>query len=201
MAVEQDHIYPIYHELVSREEKEKMIGQKSKVIWFTGLSGAGKSTLAKSYQKYLHQEGFLTYVLDGDNLRSGLNSNLTFSLEDREENLRRAAETARLFVDAGIITLASFITPTNEIRQTIKSIIGEDLINVYVKASVETCSKRDVKGLYEKAFKGEISNFTGVDSPFEDFSDADIIIDTDEMDLQKSMAHLIEELTPSLNLD
>ena len=163
-----NYIYPIHHETLSREDKELLLKQKAIAIWMIGLSGSGKSTLAKALEKVLHDQGHLSMLLDGDNLRAGINNNLGFSEEDRIENIRRAAETAKLFVNCGIITICSFISPTQKIRQMAKDIIGPDCLEVYINAPLEVCEQRDVKGLYQKARKGEIKNFTGIDSPFEE---------------------------------
>ncbi|AHM59922.1 adenylyLSUlfate kinase [Flammeovirgaceae bacterium 311] len=146
-----------------------------------GLSGSGKSTIAQALEKRLHQEGYLTQLLDGDNLRSGLNSNLSFSEEDRRENLRRSAETAKLFLNCGIITICSFISPTAEVRERARSIIGEaDFLEVFVKCSFDACAKRDVKGLYAKALRGEIKNFTGLDAPFEEPQNPWLLLNSEE---------------------
>ncbi len=165
---EQLNIHTIFDRLVQREDRERLLEQKAKVFWLTGLSGSGKSTLAVALQRALHAQGKLVYVLDGDNVRSGINKNLGFSEEDRIENIRRIAEAAKLFLDAGIITVCSFVSPTNDLRTLAKNIIGEnDFLEVFVNAPLETCEERDVKGLYAKARKGEIKDFTGVNAPFE----------------------------------
>ncbi|WP_224998095.1 adenylyl-sulfate kinase [Cesiribacter sp. SM1] len=164
-----ENIHPIFDRILDRSQKERLLKQRAAVIWMVGLSGSGKSTIAQALEKRLHQDGCLTQLLDGDNLRSGLNSNLGFSEEDRRENLRRSAETAKLFLNCGIITICSFISPTAEVRERAKSIIGEaDFLEVHVKCSFDACAKRDVKGLYAKALRGEIKNFTGLDAPFEE---------------------------------
>ncbi|MEO5642452.1 MAG: adenylyl-sulfate kinase [Bacteroidia bacterium] len=165
---EQLNIHTIFDRLVQREDRERLLEQKAKVFWLTGLSGSGKSTLAAGLQRALHAQGKLIYVLDGDNVRSGINKNLGFSEEDRTENIRRIAEAAKLFIDAGIITVCSFVSPTNQLRALAKNIIGEDdFLEVFINAPLETCEERDVKGLYAKARKGEIKDFTGVTAPFE----------------------------------
>lgn len=162
------NIHPIFDSLLPREKKEKLLGQKGIVLWMTGLSGSGKSTLAKGLEAMLYEKGVLTKLLDGDNLRTGLNSDLGFSDEDREENIRRVAEAAKLFVNCGIVTICSFVSPTIRIREMAKKIIGaHDFYEVYVNASFKTCAERDVKGLYKKAMSGEIKDFTGLDAPFE----------------------------------
>jgi adenylylsulfate kinase len=178
------NIHPINERLVPRSEREKLLGQKSAVLWLTGLSGSGKSTLAIQLQKELHSSGKLIYVLDGDNIRAGLNNNLGFSDEDRTENIRRIAETAKLFVDAGTIVICCFISPTKEIRSLAKRIIGEnDFHEIYVEASLETCESRDVKGLYAKARKGEINDFTGIHQAFEAPENPALIINTSKNDI------------------
>lgn len=154
---------------LGRKEKEDLLKQKGLVIWFTGLSGSGKSTLAKNLQSLLHQEGLLTEVLDGDKIRNGLNNNLGFSAIDRKENIRRIAEVASLFCDTGVIVLSAFISPTSEIREMAREIIGtENYFEVFVNTPIEECERRDVKGLYQRARKGEIKDFTGISAPFED---------------------------------
>lgn len=163
-----DNIHPIFDHILTREEKEQRLGQRAKVLWFTGLSGSGKSTLANAVERELFAQGRLTKLLDGDNIRSGINANLGFSEADRTENIRRIAEVARLFMDGGIITLCSFVSPTIAIRELARQIIGpEDFLEIYVNAPLEICEARDVKGLYKKARAGEIKNFTGIDAPFE----------------------------------
>lgn len=168
MKEEQNNIFSVFDELLPRKEKEKLLSQRSKVIWMTGLSGSGKTTLAKFLERELHTLGYLTQVLDGDNIRTGINNNLSFSEEDRKENIRRIAEVSKLFVNCGVITINSFVSPTEEIRDQARSIIGtSDFLEIFVNTPLEECEKRDVKGLYAKARKGEIKNFTGIDSPFE----------------------------------
>lgn len=163
-----DNIHPIFDQLVGRHEREKFLNQKSHVYWFTGLSGSGKSTVAKGVERMLFSKGYFVQVIDGDNVRSGLCSNLGFSMEDRAENIRRVAELAKLYLDSGIITLCSFISPTIAIRASAQQIIGKnDFKEVYINTPVEVCEKRDVKGLYKKARAGEIKGFTGIDSPYE----------------------------------
>jgi adenylylsulfate kinase len=165
---EQQNIHTIFDRLVQREDRERLLEQSAKVFWLTGLSGSGKSTLAAGLQRALHAQGKLVYVLDGDNVRSGINSNLGFSEADRTENIRRIAEVAKLFLDAGIITICSFVSPTNDLRALAKNIIGEnDFLEIYINAPLATCEERDVKGLYAKARRGEIKDFTGVNAPFE----------------------------------
>jgi adenylylsulfate kinase len=165
---ELQNIHTIFDRLVQREDRERLLEQTAKVFWLTGLSGSGKSTLAAGLQRALHAQGKLVYVLDGDNVRSGINSNLGFSESDRSENIRRISEVAKLFLDTGVITICSFVSPTNELRALAKSIIGEnDFLEIYINAPLAICEERDVKGLYAKARRGEIKDFTGIDAPFE----------------------------------
>ena len=189
----QENIHPIFDRLLQTETKEKQLNQRGKVIWLIGLSGSGKSTIAQHLEAKLYDEGFLTQVLDGDNIRSGLNKNLTFSAEDRLENIRRISEVARLFADCGVVTLASFITPTEAIRRMAKEIISEDkYIEVFVSTSLEACENRDVKGLYDKARKGIIKNFTGIDSAFETPQNPAIIIPTEGLTVEESVQKLYD---------
>lgn len=177
--------------MLGRQDKERLLGQKGLVVWLFGLSGSGKSTIVNALERQLANEGRLTKILDGDNIRSRLNSNLGFSDEDRQENIRRVAEVARLFLDTGIITLVSFISPTRALRESARQIVGpQDFLEVYVKASFETCAKRDVKGLYAKAKEGKIKQFTGKDSAFEEPESPDLVLDTERHDLQICVAQL-----------
>ena len=168
MTEQQNNIYPIYDRMLKREDKEKLLGQRGVMLWFTGLSGSGKSTVAIALERALQDRGLLCRILDGDNIRSGINANLGFSAEDRRENIRRIAEVGKLFVDTGIITIAAFISPTEEIRQMAEHIIGQDdFKEIFVSTPLEVCEQRDVKGLYARARRGEIQNFTGISAPFE----------------------------------
>ena len=195
------NIYPVFEKLRKRETKEKLLGQKAKVIWFSGLSGAGKTTLARHLEEKLSSMNFLVQVLDGDNIRSGINNNLSFTEEDRKENIRRISEVSKLFLDCGIITINSFISPTREIRHLAMDIIGrEDFIEVFVNAPIEVCEDRDVKGLYARARKGEIKDFTGISSPFEEPVSADIEIRTDQMTVEESIEKLVEFILPKIKL-
>lgn len=190
-----ENIHPIFDTILKREEKESLLRQRSVVLWMTGLSGSGKSTIARALERRLHGEGFLTQLLDGDNLRSGLNNNLGFSEEDRAENLRRSAETAKLFLQAGLITICSFISPTKAVRHEAKSIIGEgDFLELSVKCSFDACAKRDVKGLYAKALKGEIKNFTGLDAPFELPENPWLEVDTEQQTLEECVENIYRAL-------
>ena len=177
---------------IDKAAREKNLGQKGMVIWFTGLSGSGKSTIAVEVEKELFKKGFAVYRLDGDNIRFGLNNDLGFSAEDRTENIRRIGEVAALFADAGLITLASFISPYQAGRDTARRAAGEDNFKeIYVKADIETCAKRDPKGLYEKAKNGEIDNFTGISAPYEEPVNADLVVDTAELSLEKSVEKVL----------
>ena len=187
------NIFPDFTRSIPRELKEKRLNQKGIVIWFTGLSGSGKSTLTFALERELFYNGFFTRVLDGDNIRHGINNNLGFSPEERVENIRRIAEVAKLFAQSGIITLAAFISPTNEIRNMAKEIIGnDDFIEVYVSTPLETCEARDTKGLYAKARQGMIPDFTGISAPFEAPDYPDYTIDTTSKTVQECLSPLIE---------
>ncbi len=197
MSPVQDNIHPIFDRILQRGDKETLLKQRSKVIWLTGLSGSGKSTIAEAVEKELHQKGYLTMLLDGDNIRSGINNNLTFSDADRIENIRRIAEVSKLFLNCGIITLNSFVSPTNEIRALAKQIIGEnDFVEIYVNAPLEVCEARDVKGLYAKARAGLIPDFTGITSPFEAPEHPALEIRTDKMEISESVQRLVDFIIP-----
>ncbi len=193
----QNNIFPVHHEILGRSEKESLLNQRARVIWLTGLSGAGKTTLAKHLEYELFTRGFLCQVLDGDNIRSGINNNLGFSEADRFENIRRIAEISKLFVQCGVITINCFISPTDDIRDMARNIIGnDDFIEVYVNAPLSVCETRDVKGLYSKARRGEIKDFTGITSPFESPGKIDIEIRTDQMSVEDSVKKLLEFILP-----
>lgn len=169
--------------------------QNGLVVWFTGLSGSGKSTIAVEVEKTLIEQGKIVYRLDGDNMRHGLNSDLGFSAEDRDENIRRVAEVASLFKDAGVITLAAFISPYEKMREFAREKVGEDsFIEVYVKADIETCAKRDTKGLYKRAISGEIKDFTGISAPYENPQNPDIVLDTTKLSVEESVAEVINKI-------
>lgn len=192
-----NNIHPVFDQILLRPEKEKLLNQHSKVIWFTGLSGAGKTTIAQQVERELNKLGFLTQILDGDNIRSGINNNLGFSVEDREENIRRIAEVSKLFLNCGIICINSFISPTEDIRKIATDIIDrENFIEVFVNAPIEVCEQRDVKGLYKKARKGELKNFTGIDSPFDVPENPDIELKTDELSVEQSSKKCLEYILP-----
>ena len=178
-----------------KEIHQKMFGQKAVCIWFTGLSGSGKSTLAEALQQKLIENGNITQYLDGDLLRNSLNNNLGFSEADRLENIRRVAEVTKLFLNAGIICINAFISPTNEIRNLAKGIIGEEnFLEVYLNTPLETCEKRDPKGLYAKARSGELKNFTGIDAVFEKSETANILIDTKDFSISESIQIVLKEM-------
>ena len=193
-----DNIFPIFDTILSPADKERLLNQRAIVVWIVGLSGSGKSTLARGLENELHQKGYLTQVLDGDNLRSGINNNLGFSDEDRVENIRRAAEVSKLFADCGVITICSLITPTNKIRAMAKSIVGDKYFEVFVNCPLEICESRDVKGLYKKARNGEIKNFTGIDSPFEPPENPDLEIRTDLCSIEECHNQLMEKIIPKI---
>ena len=188
-----ENIYPIYDRMMTRQDKESLLGQRGIMIWFTGLSGSGKSTVAMGVERELHAQGILCRILDGDNVRAGINNNLGFSAEDRIENIRRIAEIGKLFVQTGVVTLACFVSPTNDIRQMARDIVGkEDFLEVYISTPIEECERRDVKGLYARARKGEVKNFTGISAPFEAPVSPDIAIDTSKIPLEESVKTLTD---------
>lgn len=194
-----NNIYPIFDRMMGREDKETLLKQRSVMVWFTGLSGSGKSTIAIALERELHQRGLLCRILDGDNIRSGINNNLGFSAEDRVENIRRIAEVSKLFIDTGVITIAAFISPNNELREMASSIIGkENFLEIYVNTPIEECERRDVKGLYAKARKGEIKDFTGVSAPFEAPEHPALLLDTSVFSLEESVNKLLELILPKV---
>ena len=199
--MEEENIYPIFDRMLSRKDKEELLGQRGVMLWLTGLSGSGKSTIAIALERELHKRGLLCRILDGDNIRSGINNNLGFSAEDRVENIRRIAEIGKLFVDTGIITIAAFISPSNELRQMATRIIGaENFLEIYVSTPIEECERRDVKGLYAKARRGEIKDFTGVSAPFEAPEHPDLTLDTSVLSLEESVTRLLELILPKVSL-
>ena len=196
-----NNIFPVFHKLLKREDKERLLKQKSKVIWMTGLSGAGKTTIAQSLEINLFNKGFLTQILDGDNIRSGINSNLSFSDQDRFENIRRIAEVSKLLLNSGVISINSFISPTKDIREMAKMIVGkENFIEVYVNASLAVCEQRDTKGLYVKARRGEIKDFTGINSPFEPPLNPNIELQTDKETIHECVQQLLEYILPLIEI-
>lgn len=197
MEKKATNIYPISDRMMSRDDKEQLLKQRGMMLWFTGLSGSGKSTVAIALERELHSRGLLCRILDGDNIRSGINNNLGFSAEDRVENIRRIAEVGRLFVDTGIITIAAFISPNNQLREMAAEIIGkDDFVEVFVSTPLEECEKRDVKGLYAKARRGEIKNFTGISAPFEAPEHPDITLDTSKLPVEESVKILLDYVLP-----
>lgn len=189
----------VWHKMnVSREDREELLKQKGVVLWFTGLSGSGKSTVASSLEKRLHDMGKLTYTLDGDNVRHGLNSDLGFSDKDRIENIRRIGEISKLFVDAGIITIATFVSPFREDRQKVRELLGKDFVEIYIDCPLEVCEKRDPKGIYKKARTGEIKHFTGIDSPYESPINPEIVVSTHLNTLDECVDKLVAYLEEGL---
>ena len=193
MEVLENNIYPIFDRMLGREDKEALLGQRGVMVWFTGLSGSGKSTIAIALERELHKRGLLC--------RSGINNNLGFSPEDRVENIRRIAEVGKLFVDTGVITIAAFISPNNELREMASAIIGKaDFLEVYVSTPLAECERRDVKGLYAKARKGEIKEFTGVSAPFEAPERPDLSLDTSVLSVEQSVSRLLELIIPKVEI-
>jgi adenylylsulfate kinase len=186
---------------ITRKERNSLTGNNSFVIWFTGLSGSGKSTLANNLEKKLMSEGILTYILDGDNIRGGLNKDLDFSENGRVENIRRIGEVAKLMTDAGLVVLTAFISPFTEDRNTVRRLLNEgEFIEVYVKCDLTTCEERDVKGLYSKARDGKIKNFTGIDSPYEEPENPEITVDTSAMDINDCIEKIYSYIEPKLRI-
>ena len=195
-----DNIIPHKHSIKSID-RHKHKGHNSFVLWFTGLSGSGKSSIADRVEQMLYEDGIHTYLLDGDNIRTGLNQGLGFTEEDRNENLRRIGEVCKLFVDAGIVTIAAFVSPLEKDRQLVQGIIGSDLyIEIFVNTSLEECERRDVKGLYKKARAGEIKNFTGINSPYDEPRNPDIEIKTGEYSIEESAQLVIDYVKQKLKL-
>lgn len=195
-----NNIYPIFDKMLTRADKEELLQQHSVMIWFTGLSGSGKSTIAIALERELQKRGLLCRILDGDNIRSGINNNLGFSEEDRVENIRRIAEIGKLFVDTGIITIAAFISPNNDIREMAANIIGkENFLEIFVSTPIEECERRDVKGLYAKARRGEIKNFTGISAPFEAPANPALSIDTSKLTVEESVNKLLDLILPKIS--
>ena len=190
-----DNIHPIHDIIIDRASQERLLNQTGKVFWFTGLSGSGKSTIAAAFEKELYKNGYFVKLLDGDNIRSGINRDLGFSIEDSQENIRRIAEVAKLFVDSGSIVLCSFISPTIKIRNLAREIIGKkDFLEIFVDTPLDVCEQRDVKGLYKKARRGEIKGFTGIDSPFEAPDAPALKLTTVDTSVESSVSGLIDLL-------
>ena len=195
------HIYPVFDRIYDRKVKEEILRQSAKVIWFTGLSGSGKTTLASNLEKELFFRRFFCQVLDGDNIRSGINNNLGFSEIDRLENIRRIAEVSKLLINTGMITICSFISPTEEIRHMARNIIGEnDFIEIFLNTPLEVCEQRDTKGLYKKARAGEIKDFTGISSPFEAPAHPDLEIDTSVTPIKDSVELIFNTIIDRITL-
>ncbi|HYG18065.1 MAG TPA: adenylyl-sulfate kinase [Ohtaekwangia sp.] len=193
-----ENIYPIKTK-VSKEQREKLMGQQATLLWFTGLSGSGKSTLAVQLEAQLHALGYKTYLLDGDNIRAGLNKDLSFTDEGRVENIRRIGEVSKLLLDAGVVVLSAFISPFRVDREQVKQIVGAgNYVEVFVDAPLEVCEQRDVKGLYKKARAGEVKNFTGIDSPYESPEHPDIHIPTHQLSLDQSIEKLLKSILPRI---
>lgn len=197
----ENNIHPIFDRMQSRSDKERQLGQRGATIWFTGLSGSGKSTIAIALEERLSREGIFCRILDGDNIRTGINRGLGFSEEDRRENIRRIAEVCKLFTDTGIVTLAAFVSPTNELRELAREIIGdEDFVEIYVATPLEECERRDVKGLYAKARRGEIRDFTGITSPFEVPVKPTLTIDTTNRDIESCVDEVYSVIIEKIKL-
>ena len=196
---QQENIHPIFDKMQSREEKEQQLRQRGLTVWFTGLSGSGKSTIAVALERRLSQQGIFSRILDGDNIRTGINRGLGFSEEERRENIRRIAEVSKLFTETGIVTLSAFVSPTNELREMAREIIGkEDFVEIFVATPLEECERRDVKGLYAKARRGEIKDFTGITSPFEAPESPALAIDTTNLSVEESVERVLEIIIPKI---
>jgi adenylylsulfate kinase len=196
------NIFPEHHRFLNRHDKETLLKQRGLAIWMCGLSGSGKSTIANATERVLHEQGHFTIILDGDNMRTGLNTNLGFSDEDRLENIRRIAELTKILVDNGVVVFISAITPRGELRDLARGIVGEqNLFEVYVEASYEVCEKRDVKGLYAKAARGEIEHFTGKDGSFEPPHDPDLTLNTENFSIEDAAIELLEAIRTRITHD
>lgn len=196
---QQENIHPIFDKMQSREAKEQQLRQRGLTVWFTGLSGSGKSTIAVALERRLSQQGIFSRILDGDNIRTGINRGLGFSEEERRENIRRIAEVSKLFTETGIVTLSAFVSPTNELREMAREIIGkEDFVEIFVATPLEECEIRDVKGLYAKARRGEIKDFTGITSPFEAPESPALAIDTTNLSVEEAVERVLEIIVPKI---
>lgn len=197
MSKTPENIFPVFDSILGREAKETLLKQKAVVIWFTGLSGSGKTTIAIGLEKALNNKGILTQVLDGDNIRAGINNNLGFSDEDRKENIRRIAEVSKLFLNCGIVTINCFVSPTNEIRHQAKEIIGKNnFLEIFINTPIEICEQRDVKGLYKKARAGEIKDFTGINAPFEAPTHPFLDVKTENKTVEQSVNEILSKVLP-----
>jgi len=200
MKDQGNNIFSVFDEILQREDKQELLEQRSKVLWLTGLSGSGKTTVAKAVEKELHAKGILTQLLDGDNIRTGINNNLGFSNEDRIENIRRISEVSKLFLNCGILTINCFVSPTREIRSKAREIIGsEDFVEIFIDTPLEICEQRDVKGLYAKARKGEIKDFTGISAPFEAPEKAALVVKTENKTIEESAQQIVDYIIPLIN--
>jgi adenylylsulfate kinase len=198
----KNRLTPVFDKMLSRKDKEQLLQQHGVMVWFTGLSGSGKSTLAIALEKELYNRGLLCCLLDGDNIRSGLNNNLGFSTEDRKENIRRIAEIGKLFIHTGVITIAAFISPETAMREMAASIIGkDDFLEIYVSTPLEECERRDIKGLYAKARRGEIKDFTGISAPFEPPANPALTIDTSGLGVEEAIHRLVEVVLPQTGVE
>lgn len=198
---QENNIHPVFDRILQRSDKQALLKQNSKVIWMTGLSGSGKTTIAIALEQELNKRGYLTQILDGDNIRTGINNNLGFTEEDRTENIRRISEVSKLFLNCGIITINCFVSPTNAIRQNARDIIGaDDFVEVFVNTPLEVCEQRDVKGLYKKARAGEIKNFTGIDAPFEEPVKPEVEVKTDQTDVEGCVKQIFDYIEPLIAL-
>ncbi|QIA08517.1 adenylyl-sulfate kinase [Draconibacterium halophilum] len=197
-----NHIYTTFEQIKGRDAKEVYLKQKGKVIWMTGLSGSGKTTLASALEKRLFELNYFCQILDGDNVRSGINRNLRFTEEDRIENIRRIAEVSKLFMNCGIILICAFISPTNEMRALAREIIGEDdFLEVFIDTPLEVCEQRDPKGLYKKARTGEIKNFTGISAPFEIPNQPFMVVDNTNADIKATVREMLKKIIPQVRWD
>lgn len=197
-----DNIHPIFERMESREDKQRQLHQRGITVWFTGLSGSGKSTIAIALERRLSQMGIFSRILDGDNIRTGINRGLSFSEEDRKENIRRIAEVCKLFTETGIVTLAAFVSPTNELRNMAREIISaDDFAEIYVATPLEECERRDVKGLYAKARRGEIKDFTGISSPFEVPIAPTLSIDSTGRDVEECVDEVLKVILDKIKVD
>ena len=197
-----DNIHPIFERMESREDKQRQLHQRGITVWFTGLSGSGKSTIAIALERRLSQMGIFSRILDGDNIRTGINRGLGFSEEDRKENIRRIAEVCKLFTETGIVTLAAFVSPTNELRNMAREIISaDDFAERYVATPLEECERRDVKGLYAKARRGEIKDFTGISSPFEAPIAPTLSIDSTGRDVEECVDEVLKVILDKIKVD
>ena len=197
---EKLHIIPHQH-AISKEDRERQNGHKGHVLWFTGLSGSGKSTVASAVERELHQKGIRTFVLDGDNVRTGLNSDLDFSAASREENIRRIAHVSALMKDAGLVVLSAFVSPYQKDRDFVRECVQGDFSEIFISTPLEVCEQRDVKGLYAKARAGEISNFTGISAPFEEPTNPELDVPTHEMSIKEATVMVVDYINTKIALD